>query len=213
MARRKVKLAFMQNDAARKATYKKRRSGIMKKVKELSTLCDVTACAIVYGPYEPKPEVWPSPPEAKHVLTRFLSLSGMDKYKKMMNQEEFLRESIAKLREKLKKLVMDNKEKENTKLMFECLAGQKDLNDLSLETLGDLAWLVDSKMEIIQDRIQLLSMSPPVVPPLPPPSHPQYMMNMPNTPVAVVATKDEVTSGGGDQVEAMDLNLKYDEPQ
>ncbi|XP_043705469.1 agamous-like MADS-box protein AGL80 [Telopea speciosissima] len=198
---RKIKLAFIQNDAARKIAYKQRKRGIMKKVKKLSTLCDVAACAIVYGPYDPNSEVWPSPSEAKSVLEQFRSFTEMGRYNKMVNQEEFLIEKIAKLKEKLNKQVRENQEKEKTKLMFECLLGQKDLNDLSLETLGDLEWFVNSKMEVIQDRIQLLNSSPPVV-------------------VVVAATRDEVNSGGGDQVEAMeavhagkqpwflDLNLK-----
>jgi hypothetical protein len=61
MARSKVKLALIVNDAARKESYKKRRKGLLKKVAELSTLSGIEVCAIVYGPYEPQPEIWPSP--------------------------------------------------------------------------------------------------------------------------------------------------------
>ncbi|KAF5764506.1 putative transcription factor MADS-type1 family [Helianthus annuus] len=52
MTRKKVKLAFIMNDSARKATYKKRKKGLMKKVNELSTLCGIDACVIIYSPYE-----------------------------------------------------------------------------------------------------------------------------------------------------------------
>ncbi|XP_043725970.1 agamous-like MADS-box protein AGL80 [Telopea speciosissima] len=226
MARKKVKLVFIQNDSARRATFKKRRRGIMKKVRELSTLCGVSACAIVYGPYESEPEVWPSLPEAKRVVSRFKSLPDMEQCKKMMNQEEFLMQRIAKLREQLKKQVKENQEKENTKLLFQCMSGEKDLNDLTLENLGDLVWLVDGRMKAIRDRIQLLARSPPPVPHLPPHPHPhphpQYMMNMPtttmdicdqritrnnnNTPAAAAAAamRDQVNSGGGDRMAAME---------
>ncbi|PPD79706.1 hypothetical protein GOBAR_DD23359 [Gossypium barbadense] len=52
MTRKKVKLAYITDDLARKATYKKRTKGLMKKLSELSTLCDIDACSIMYSPYE-----------------------------------------------------------------------------------------------------------------------------------------------------------------
>lgn len=39
------------NDAARKATYKKMKKSILRKVNEISTLCEIEVCAIAYGPY------------------------------------------------------------------------------------------------------------------------------------------------------------------
>ncbi|KEH29199.1 MADS-box transcription factor family protein [Medicago truncatula] len=65
---KKVKLAFIAN--ARKTTYNKRQKGLFKKVYELSTLCGVEACAIVYGPYEPQPKIWPSPQGVQTVLSK-----------------------------------------------------------------------------------------------------------------------------------------------
>ena len=53
MTREKVKLEFNVNDAARKATYKKTKKGLLNKVDELSILCRIEVRAIVYDPYEP----------------------------------------------------------------------------------------------------------------------------------------------------------------
>jgi hypothetical protein len=47
MTRKKVKLAFIVDDLARKATYKKRKMGIIKKVSELTILCGIPACAVI----------------------------------------------------------------------------------------------------------------------------------------------------------------------
>ncbi|XP_042476971.1 agamous-like MADS-box protein AGL80 [Macadamia integrifolia] len=180
MARKKVKLAWIQNDSARRATFKKRKRGIMKKVSELSTLCGVSACAIIYGPYEPEPDVWPSPPEAKRVLARFRNMPDMEQCKKMLNQEEFLRQRIAKTKEQVKKYSKDNQDKENTKLLFECLAGQKGLHDLGLETLTDIIWIAESQLKTMKDRMGLLNRAPTIHPPLPTLSDPppQYFMTM-----------------------------------
>jgi hypothetical protein len=57
MTRKKVKLSSNVNDASIKATYNKRKNGVLNKVDELSTFCGIEACAIVYGPYEPQLEI------------------------------------------------------------------------------------------------------------------------------------------------------------
>jgi len=103
MARSKVQLAFIVNDVARKAAYKKRKKGLLKKVVELSTLCGIEACAIVYGPYEPQLEIWPSPEGVQFVLSKFMTMNEFQKCKKMMNQETFMTQRVLKVEEKLKK--------------------------------------------------------------------------------------------------------------
>jgi len=85
MTRRKVKLAFIENDSARKTTYKKRKKGMLKKIEELSTLCGIDACAIVYGPDDHEPEVWPSHCEVQRVVGRFRNMPAVEKIKKMVN--------------------------------------------------------------------------------------------------------------------------------
>ncbi|XP_039131914.1 agamous-like MADS-box protein AGL80 [Dioscorea cayenensis subsp. rotundata] len=122
MARKKVKLSWISNDSARKATLKKRRKGMLKKTKELSVLCDVKACAIVYSPDEYRPEVWPPEPErVMRVLSSFKSLPEMEKSKKMLNQEGFLRQRISKTQEQLQKLEKDNRESRTKLLMLQGL--------------------------------------------------------------------------------------------
>ncbi|KAE8732673.1 Agamous-like MADS-box protein AGL90 [Hibiscus syriacus] len=96
MTRKKVKLAYINNDSARKATFKKRKKGLMKKVSELSTLCGIDACAIMYSPYESQPEVWPSPMGVQRVLSKFRKIPEMEQSKKMVNQETFLGQRITK---------------------------------------------------------------------------------------------------------------------
>ncbi|KAF3539463.1 hypothetical protein F2Q69_00021843 [Brassica cretica] len=86
MTRKKVKLAFIANDSSRKATYKKRKKGLMKKLNELSTLCGINACAIIYSPYDSNPEVWPSNSGVQRIISEFRTLPEMDQNKKMTNE-------------------------------------------------------------------------------------------------------------------------------
>ncbi|KAJ6434469.1 hypothetical protein OIU84_018060 [Salix udensis] len=103
MTRKKVKLAYITNDSARKATFKKRKKGLMKKVSELSTLCGIEACAIICSPYDAQPER------------------------------------------------KDNREKEVTQAMFQCLTG-KSLQNLNLMDLNDLGWMIDQNLKEINKR-------------------------------------------------------------
>ncbi|WCJ26827.1 Agamous-like MADS-box protein AGL80 [Euphorbia peplus] len=156
MTRKKVKLAFIANDSARKATFKKRKKGLMKKVNELSTLCGIQACAIVYSPYEAQPDVWPSPLGVQQVLTQFRKMPEMEQSKKMMNQEGFLRQRIIKATEQLKKLRKENREKDITRVMFQSLTG-KPLTGLTMLDLNDLGWLVDQNVKEITKLMETLS--------------------------------------------------------
>ncbi|GKV44248.1 hypothetical protein SLE2022_141470 [Rubroshorea leprosula] len=159
MTRKKVKLQYISNDSARKATFKKRKKGLMKKVSELTTLCGIDACAIVYSPYDSQPEIWPSPGGVQRVLSRFKKLPEMEQSKKMVNQESFLRQRIAKANEQLKKMSKDNREKEMTEVMFQGLAGKPLLN-LNLMDLNDLGWLIEQNLKDINKRVDLLTKGP-----------------------------------------------------
>ncbi|KAK3025026.1 hypothetical protein RJ639_043304 [Escallonia herrerae] len=174
MTRKKVKLAFITNDSARKATFKKRKKGLMKKVSELSTLCGIDACAIIYSPYESQPEVWPNTLGVQRVLAQFKRMPEMEQSKKMVNQESFIRQRIAKASEQLKKQHKENREKEMTEVMYQCLTG-KGLQNLIMADINDLGWVLDQNLKEIYKRIESLKkmtptqVAPPAAPPPPPP--------------------------------------------
>ncbi|KAM3281572.1 hypothetical protein P3S67_028594 [Capsicum chacoense] len=153
MTRKKVKLAFITNDSARKATFKKRKKGLMKKVSELNTLCGIDACAIIYSPYDNSPEVWPNTMGAQRILAEFKRMPEMEQGKKMMNQESFLRQRIAKANEQLKKQSKENREKEMTEIMYQGLTG-KGLQHLNFGDLNDLGWVIDQNLKEIYKRIE-----------------------------------------------------------
>ncbi|KAK8329438.1 hypothetical protein V6Z11_A11G318900 [Gossypium hirsutum] len=48
MSRKTIKLAYITNDSTRKTTYKKRTKGLVKEVPELTALCGIEACTIIY---------------------------------------------------------------------------------------------------------------------------------------------------------------------
>ncbi|KAL2932288.1 Agamous-like MADS-box protein AGL80 [Bienertia sinuspersici] len=157
MTRKKVKLAFITNDSARKATYKKRKRGLIKKMEELTTLCDVKACAILYSPFEARPVVWPGPSKARDVIVSFKQMPEMEKAKPnvMVSHEKFLRQRVEKAHEHLKKQQKENREKEMTQVMYQCLSG-KSIHNMSLLDLSDLSWVINQHLIEIKKRVEVL---------------------------------------------------------
>lgn len=151
-----MKLAWITNDATRRATFKKRKKGLVKKVSELATLCGVEACLVVYGPQdavEAEAEVWPSPAEAARVATRFRSMPEMDQWRKMTNQEGFLRQRAAKLQDQLRRQERENRELEVNLLAHEIMAGGWSLGDAGIKDADELAKMMDMKLKLVQNRL------------------------------------------------------------
>ncbi|CAL1358255.1 unnamed protein product [Linum trigynum] len=161
MTRKKVKLAYIANDSARKATFKKRKKGLMKKVSELSTLCDIQACAIIYSPYDSHPETWPPTAAGVHaVLSRFRKVPQMEQSKKMMDQEKFLGERIKKAAEQLRKQERENRDKEVAQAVSQCLEGKMALHSLTLTDLDVISRYIDGQLKDVDRHIADLGRGP-----------------------------------------------------
>ncbi|KAK7302129.1 hypothetical protein RJT34_13009 [Clitoria ternatea] len=153
MTRKKVDLTYVISDTKRKATSKKRKNGLLKKVDEISTLCGIEACAIVYAPNDSQPDTWPpSDWGVQRVLARFRRTPELEQGKRMMNQESFLRQRIIKAQEQLNKQRNDNRKREVIHLMLHYLSGGKMFDDASMLDMNDLSWLIDQNLKEI-DRM------------------------------------------------------------
>ncbi|XP_059433361.1 floral homeotic protein FBP1-like [Corylus avellana] len=74
MGRGKFNMELISNEKTRMATYHKRKKGLKKKVYELSTLCDVETCMIIYGPKQKDhPRDFATWPESQEKLRRIIS--------------------------------------------------------------------------------------------------------------------------------------------
>ncbi|KAJ1392620.1 hypothetical protein SESBI_35707 [Sesbania bispinosa] len=155
MTRRRVKLAYISNDSARKATYKKRKKGIIKKVSELTILCGIPACAIICSPFDSQIEVWPNQEGVEQVIERYKNTSMIDENKNV-NQESFLMQSIAKAQDHLKKLHRDNHEKELTMAMFQHMQDE-NLPNMSFEDANALNKLIEKNLNDIEIKIAKLN--------------------------------------------------------
>ncbi|KAL0744317.1 hypothetical protein Bca4012_085830 [Brassica carinata] len=162
MTRKKVQLAFIVNNSSRKATYKKRKRGLLKKVHEISTLCGIRAGAIIYGPYDPTPEVYPSVEGMNELIDAFRNLPEIDRQKNMVNQEEFIRQRITKVDNLLTKQKRDNREVHITETMYHLLQmgyfpnQEEEQNRIPPRDLNDIGYLVDQYLNGLNRRIDVL---------------------------------------------------------
>jgi hypothetical protein len=156
MTRKKVKLAFIVNDAARKASYNKRKTNLLKKVDEISTLCGIEACAIVYGPFEPQPDIWPSPLGVQNVLSKFRSLTEFEQNRNKLNQEDFLKQRVFKAQQQLMKLRRENMENEMRVLMYESIGHNRIIREtMSIDESNVLCRLIDQNLKDICRRLEV----------------------------------------------------------
>lgn len=145
MGRRKTKLALelIQEDKARKVTFRKRKNGLFKKAFELTTLCDVKVCTIVY---EKKSEGKLAPPqtfpakfeEVKEIIDKYKSNSS--KIKKVQNLADFYATQTMQVKKEIVKL--------RTKSYEEKYPTWDDrLNEYSLDQMHELLNNLEAKIQ------------------------------------------------------------------
>ncbi|CAA7043015.1 unnamed protein product [Microthlaspi erraticum] len=131
---------------------KRKRLNLMKKANELTVLCGLKACLIIFSPNEAEPTVWPSPEVARGLLADFFALPEIQQKSKEMNLESYLRNKINKMEEKLRITL----EHENNFLMSQ-VHGR--LEDLNMDEIHRLMSFTKEKMVALKRRLD-----PPVSP-------------------------------------------------
>ncbi|KQK04007.1 hypothetical protein BRADI_2g11163v3 [Brachypodium distachyon] len=154
MGRKKVSLQRIPNDAARRATFRNRHDVLVKKASELSTLCNIKACVIVYGEGEAQPEVWSFVDEVVPILHRYKAMPEIGQCKKTVTQEDFLRQRIDKLKRQVHKAVQENRELDTACLVHKAMLGHLPrLEGLTVEEAANVGWMVQMKIKSLGDRI------------------------------------------------------------
>ncbi|KAM2220975.1 hypothetical protein ACFX1S_020107 [Malus domestica] len=139
MAKNTTKHELISHEPSRRATLKKRKASFFRKLNEITTLCGVIACAVIYNTSDTKVDVWPS--HRKHFM-----------YSK--NSRIYLKKG--KLNRQLEKAKFKNQELDEKLLLIEYLKleGKNFLDPGRLESLIGLDHQLDKRIDFTTKRIE-----------------------------------------------------------
>ncbi|XP_062232399.1 agamous-like MADS-box protein AGL80 [Phragmites australis] len=155
--RGKVKIQWIVDKSKREAAFRKRRATLLEKAQELSILCDVPVAAVVYGPGELDPTVWPSVPEATAILQRHANVPDSLKEKSTLDYEGFLRQRIQKLSKKAENDRIATRDDEINIILNDIgLGRRRNMDNLSPEVAANVKWVLQMRMKTVGDCINFL---------------------------------------------------------
>ncbi|PIN08070.1 MADS box transcription factor [Handroanthus impetiginosus] len=160
MGRAKLKLELISKEKSRILTFKKRKQGLFTKLHQLTTLCDVNACMIIYGPKQEhgatEPEIWPQNlEEVRRIIglyeakNRGNGSSSGNNRTSTFGLSDFFHERKRKIEEEIVRLRRKNMEAKYPTPV--------ELLNFSTEVeLREFGALLKNKAEIVKSRIEFL---------------------------------------------------------
>ncbi|KAH6784971.1 hypothetical protein C2S52_009930 [Perilla frutescens var. hirtella] len=151
MGRAKLNMELIKKEKSRNTTFKKRKEGLIRKLHEFTTLCDVNACMIIYGPNPgTEAEVWPkNPAQVGRIIDIFKNSKNKGTGIKTYGLRDFFHERERKIEEDVAKL-----RRRNLEVKF---PSRPQLLDVATEPqLREFHALLSSKAHEVKSRIQLL---------------------------------------------------------
>ncbi|KAJ1438927.1 hypothetical protein SESBI_02701 [Sesbania bispinosa] len=97
MGRVKLKIKKLESTSNRHVTYSKRKSGILKKAKELSILCDIDIVLLMFSPTGKPTLLQGERSNLEEVIAKFSQLSPQERAKRKMESLEALKKTFKKL--------------------------------------------------------------------------------------------------------------------
>ncbi|CAD6255888.1 unnamed protein product [Miscanthus lutarioriparius] len=97
MGRVKLKIKRLENNSGRQVTYSKRRSGILKKAKELSILCDIDLILLMFSPTGKPTICIGERSNIEEVIAKYAQLTPQERAKRKLESLEALKKTFKKL--------------------------------------------------------------------------------------------------------------------
>ncbi|KAK4391264.1 Agamous-like MADS-box protein [Sesamum angolense] len=152
MVRSKIRYELIADERTRRETFKKRKTGLFKKLNELKTLCDIEACGIVINGDGTQSEVWPSQHAASQVIQKFKNLPSSSQTNNMVNQAGFLRQNLSRLSKNLDKETRKVQSLERELLLAKCLV-EEEVDVSNSNELHEMLRLLERKIGMVDRRI------------------------------------------------------------
>ncbi|XP_021774626.1 agamous-like MADS-box protein AGL80 [Chenopodium quinoa] len=154
MSRKNVKSSIIKDVTSRKASHKTRSLGLLKKTQEISVLCDVDACAIIYGEDDQVPLAWPSSEaEVRRIINNYKGKSQVGQLERQLDQQTFLKQTVQKSEEKLARIQVKNRELQMENIITDIMAGRSTLEQVPFCDLGYMIRMLKERMKLVKNRI------------------------------------------------------------
>ncbi|CAL9191065.1 unnamed protein product [Musa hybrid cultivar] len=138
MGRGKIEIKKIENPTNRQVTYSKRRTGIMKKAKELTVLCDAEVSIIMFSSTGKFSEYCSPTADTKKMYDRYQQVTGINlwstQYEKMQNHLSHLKEINRNLRREIRQRMGEG------------------LDGLDMKELRGLEQNLDEALKVVRDR-------------------------------------------------------------
>ncbi|XP_042451266.1 MADS-box transcription factor 16-like [Zingiber officinale] len=138
MGRGKIEIKKIENPTNRQVTYSKRRSGIMKKARELTVLCDAEVSIIMFSSTGKFSDYCSPSTNTKSIFDRYQQVSGIDlwsaQYERMQNNLNRLKEINRKLRREIRQRMGE------------------DLDGMDIKELRGLEQNLDEALKVVRNR-------------------------------------------------------------
>ncbi|KAJ9680641.1 hypothetical protein PVL29_019840 [Vitis rotundifolia] len=159
MGRSRLPLELIPKEKSRKITFQKRAMGLKKKTQEISTLCGVDACLIIYGWSSDdrlvEPLFWPSDlEEVKSIVKRYQEHRKEERGLKTLDLSSFFEERTKKIHKEISKPGHQGIDQSKYSTTWD-----DRLNNLSVDQLRELVNAWGTKLEVIKSRVELLKMN------------------------------------------------------
>ncbi|QHO40935.1 hypothetical protein HN51_006905 [Arachis hypogaea] len=177
--KRRVKLQLIDDMNSRKATFRKRRAGLLKKLEQLAILCDIQACIAIFGPGDKSPTVWPSVEEAKEIVERFEEIPEPERSSRMVTHQEYRQQKVIWMEKQLEKLKKLNDQKEMAIFLHKIYNEHRPITDFSDDELDRFVTYVDDKLKAVRNNIIRTRRSEVSISSQPPPAPPSAVAVQP----------------------------------
>ncbi|GAB4860911.1 hypothetical protein Ancab_036072 [Ancistrocladus abbreviatus] len=159
MGRAKIKMEFKTKEKIRNNALQKGKKNLKKKAYELSILCDVPVCLIIYpynnennkaGTQSSEPDIWPENPEkVREIINRYISVPKDVRQKRAVNLFDILEGRKKKAEQALLKLQKRN-------MVMKYPSWHVSFDSFNKDQLMQTLWVLDEKLEIVKGRIAML---------------------------------------------------------
>lgn len=111
MGRARINMELLKNEKSRNLSFHKRMSSLHKKRYELSILCGIKVCMIIYGP-ENRPEIRPQDrAQVLELINKYRKQSKADRKRRTVNISEYYADRKRKAKKELDKIRQINEDK------------------------------------------------------------------------------------------------------